>query len=85
MLEQQVRRMLNDPRSEALAKAFVARGVKQFVSWDKPVTASHTDEATEALLTGLLGGQGLAEATREAMNAVGPDPTYGSVLQLYPR
>lgn len=68
-----------------IAKAFEARGVRQFISWDTLVTAAHTDAATQALL-GYLVSDGLppAEAVARTMAAVGTDPSYGSRLLVYP-
>lgn len=68
-----------------LAAAFVSRGVKEFVSWDKLVTAQHTDTATADLLRHLLGERlDLREAVVQTMADVGPDPTYGGKLLAYP-
>ena len=72
-------------RSDRTARAFVDRGVKTFISWDKPVSATHTDEATEALLRHLLIEElPAAEAVQQTMAEVGPDPTFESELRFYP-
>ena len=75
-------------RSPALAEAFVDRGVSTFVSWDEPVLATHTDEATLALLERLLaggeGGAAPADAIAAVNEAMGPDPQTGARLTLYP-
>jgi hypothetical protein len=71
--------------SHETAEAFVERGARAFVSWSGPVSAAHTDAATERLLQHLLmGGLKIPEAVTQTMADVGPDPTYDSVLRLYP-
>ena len=73
-------------RSDRTARAFVDRGVGTFISWDKSVSATHTDEATEALLRHLLiEDHSTAEAVQQTMAEAGPDPTFGSELRFYPR
>ena len=72
-------------KTDDLARAFQAKGVKDFVSWDLFVTAQHTDAATESLLNHLLGErQDLREAVANAMADTGPDPVYGATLVAYP-
>ncbi len=74
-------------RSRALAEAFVARGASTFVSWDEPVVAGHTDEATLRLLARMVdnvGGEDLAVALASVNAEVGPDPQTGARLVLYP-
>jgi len=49
------------------------------------VSAGHTDEATERLLQHLVvDGLTMGEAVERTTAEVGPDPAYGSVLQIYP-
>lgn len=72
-------------RSDAMAEAFMEAGAEAFVSWDGAVSANHTDAATERLLHYLLVEErALSEAVTLAMADVGPDPSYGSELVLYP-
>ena len=72
-------------KTNDLARAFLARGAKDFVSWDGSVTAQHTDSATEELLAHLFaGGQELHEAVARTMDGVGPDPAFGARLAVYP-
>jgi hypothetical protein len=67
--------------STSMAEAFVSRGVRDFVSWDGLVSASHTDRATERLLEHLLvDGRSVAEATDLTMEEIGPDPVYEAKL-----
>jgi hypothetical protein len=72
-------------KTETLARAFVARGASEFISWDDSVTAEHTDKAATALLGHLL-SDGLpgAEAVAQTMADVGPDPQFGAKLRAYP-
>jgi hypothetical protein len=67
------------------AEAFAARGAKAFIGWDGLVTASHTDEATQTLLSYLV-AQELepADAIAATMVDVGPDPDYKSQLVSRP-
>ncbi len=68
-----------------MARAFEERGVRQFISWDTLVTAAHTDAATQELLGHLVSDRlPPAEAVAQTMAAVGPDPSYGSRLLVYP-
>jgi hypothetical protein len=68
-----------------LAQAFQQRGVTRFISWDKLVSAAHTDAATTTLLTHLVTESlPASEAVARTMAEVGPDPSYGSRLLSYP-
>jgi len=72
-------------RSARMAEAFVRKGARTFVSWDQPVSASHTDGATERLLEYmLLDGLPVEDAVERTMAEVGPDPRYDAELTLYP-
>ena len=72
-------------RSNTMAGAFVGRGAKAFISWDDLVSTNHTDAATESLLRYLLIEKRTpSEAVAQTMTEVGPDPSYGSKLLLYP-
>lgn len=71
-------------RSQRLAEAFAHRGVAAFVSWDQPISARHTDAATERLLELWVGsGVSLDEAVAQTMTEVGPDPDSGGRLAIY--
>jgi hypothetical protein len=71
-------------RSDALASAFASRGVRSFVSWSEPVTARHTDAATQRLLElVLVDDVDLPEAVARVKSELGPDPVYGGELALY--
>ncbi len=71
--------------SERTAEAFVQKGAKTYISWDETVSAAHTDAASERLLGYLLiEGLPAEEAVAQTMTEIGPDPTYGSVLLVYP-
>jgi hypothetical protein len=72
-------------KSDTVAGAFVQKGAKAVVAWDGFVSPQHTDAATESLLQHLLkDGLTLQEAVAQTMADVGPDPSYESVLHLYP-
>jgi len=71
--------------SDSMAEAFVDRGAKAVVAWDGLVSSEHTDAATERLLQHLLvDGLTIREAVAQTMVEVGPDPSYATVLRLYP-
>jgi hypothetical protein len=71
--------------TDTMAEAFVEKGAKAVVAWDAPVSSEHTDAATERLLQHLLIDKlALQEAVAQTMAEVGPDPSYQSVLRLYP-
>jgi hypothetical protein len=71
-------------RSQRTADAAcLGRGAGAFVSWTKPVSASHTDSATEKLLRHLLlDSLPLEEAVQQTAVEVGPDPTYDGELRV---
>jgi hypothetical protein len=71
--------------TETIAKALVEKGAKAVVSWNGLVSGDHTDAATVQLLRhSVIEGLPLREAVDRTAAEVGPDPTYGSVLRLYP-
>lgn len=70
-------------RSQRTAQAFLDKGAQAFVSWTQPVSASHTDAATQRLLERLLiEGQPTSEAVRQTAAEVGPDPAYDGELRV---
>ena len=72
-------------KSDTVAEAFVEKGAKAVVAWDGLVSSNHTDAATERLLQLLLIDElTLQEAVAQTMAELGPDPSYDSVLRLYP-
>ena len=72
-------------KSKVTAEALVQKGAASVISWTGPVSAEHTDAATERLLQYLLIDKlTTQEAVVRAMAEVGPDPSYGSVLRFYP-
>jgi hypothetical protein len=72
-------------RSNKMAEAFVRKGAEAFISWDDLVSADHTDAATERLLQHLVVDKlGAQESVTRTMTEIGPDPSYGSKLVLYP-
>ncbi len=72
--------------TEQLAQAFIERGAKAFISWDEKVGLTHTDEAIMVLLRSLIEeGMTIREAVEKAMNDVGPDTAYNSILHFYPQ
>ena len=71
--------------STRTAQAFVDLGAKTYISWDEAVTAPHTDAATSALLEHLLvEKRSASESVAQTMADVGPDPVFGSRLEVYP-
>ena len=70
-------------RSQRTAEAFLNRGASAFVSWTKPISASHTDRATEALLQRLLIDElPVEDAVAQTAAEVGPDPVYEGELRV---
>jgi len=71
--------------SDMMAEALVRRGAKAVVSWNGLVSAPYTDQVTESLLRHLVvDGLTIEEATERSVAEVGPDPSYGSKLVVYP-
>jgi hypothetical protein len=72
-------------RYPTMAEAFIKKGAKAYISWDKAVSASHTDEAIIHLLRQLvIEKQTIEKAVSETNKEVGPDPLDGSILLYYP-
>ena len=68
-----------------MAQAFVDKGAQAYISWNASVSVFHTDKTTAALLEHLLvGRQTICQAVENAMEELGPDPTFHSILQYYP-
>jgi len=73
----------NGLATSTTADAFIKRGAKAVVSWDKDVSPDHTDAATERLLEKLaVEGLSVEDAVRETAAEVGPDPTFGAELRV---
>ncbi|MEX0785112.1 MAG: hypothetical protein WD939_00600, partial [Dehalococcoidia bacterium] len=71
--------------TDSTAEAFIDRGAEAYISWDETVSATHTDAATSRLLQHLLVDElPVSEAVARTMADVGPDPSYGSSLAVYP-
>ncbi|MEM2144660.1 MAG: hypothetical protein QW279_04820 [Candidatus Jordarchaeaceae archaeon] len=72
-------------RNTVMAQAFVQKGAKVYIGWTGPVSASHTDAATLALLENLLLDKlTVKQAIINTMNTVGADPLSKSELLCYP-
>jgi hypothetical protein len=70
-------------RSNTTAQAFLDKGASAFVSWTKPVSGPHTDEATAKFLQHfLIDGESVQAAVQQTANEVGPDPTYQGELRV---
>lgn len=68
-----------------MAEAFIKKGARVYISWNGPVSASHTDQATTQLLKHLITEkQTIKQAVTETMKEVGPDPFDESILLYYP-
>ena len=73
----------NGLRNDRSATAFLQKGAKSFVSWDRFVSASHTDAATERLLEHhLVNGLSMEDAVAQTMAEVGPGPSFGAELRI---
>lgn len=70
-------------RSQTTAEAFLDRGAGAFVSWSKPVSAPHTDAATDTFLRYYLQeGTSIESAVEQTAAELGPDPTYEGELRV---
>jgi hypothetical protein len=70
-------------RSQKTGQTFLDKGASAFVSWTLPVSATHTDAATERFLELLL-DKNLAARQAVALTnrQLGADPTYGAELRI---
>ena len=72
-------------RYPTMAEAFISKGARAYISWDKAVLTSHTDKATIQLLRHLvIEKQTIEKAVAETNKEVGPDPQDRSILLYYP-
>jgi hypothetical protein len=70
-------------RSNTTAQAFLDKGASAFVSWTKPVSGPHTDNATEKFLQHfLIDRQSVEQAVQQTASEVGPDPVYDGELSV---
>lgn len=70
-------------RSRFTAEAFIDKGASSFVSWSKPVSAAHTDSATQRLVDLLvIDGLEVEDAVAQTAAEIGPDPDYGAELRI---
>jgi hypothetical protein len=68
-----------------MAEAFIEKGARAYVAWTGPISAGHTDTATQNLLEHLITeNRTIAMAVAETIGEVGKDPAYGSILSYYP-
>jgi hypothetical protein len=68
-----------------MAKAFIEKGAKVYLSWSASVSASHTDSSTTRLLQHFLVEKlTLKESVQETFKEVGFDPVHNSLLIYYP-
>jgi hypothetical protein len=72
----------NSSRTDSLAKAFIARGAKVFIGWDRDVTAEYTDNATLQLLTKFFIEN---KTVDEAIKSIPQDFMGGGKLTYYPK
>jgi len=67
------------------AEAFIKKGAKVYISWNGPVSASHTDTTTAHFLQHLLIEKlTIKESGRETIKEVGFDPVYETLPIYYP-
>lgn len=72
-------------KNKMMAAAFIQKGAKVCIGWDKSIFFSHTDIATVYLLQHLLvGKQTIKQSVDNTMKEVGPDPVENSTLEYYP-
>ena len=63
---------------------FLKRGAKAYLAWNGYVDISYTDAATIKLLEAIYShGLSLDEAVDRLAEEIGPDPTYGSILEYF--
>jgi|SRR5271157_1054548 len=68
-----------------MAKAFIGKGAKTYISWNGSVSPSSTDEATIRLLQHLIPeNETVSQAVGDTMHEVGLDQAYDSQLTFYP-
>ena len=69
--------------TDTTAQSFLDRGAVAAITWDKEVSAVHTDAATERVIE-LLVLQGMTpeEAVAQVVTDVGPDPVFGAELRV---
>jgi hypothetical protein len=72
-------------RNTGMAQAFIEKGARAYIGWNRPVTASHTDTATVHLLRQLLAEKRtIRDSLKNTFSEVGSDPQHESLLLCYP-
>ena len=72
-------------KDDRMAKAYIKKGCKVYISWSGLVSSDYSDKATICLLKHLLREKlPVKKAVTETMREVGSDPKYKSVMQFYP-
>ncbi|MCJ7510556.1 MAG: hypothetical protein MUP14_06690 [Dehalococcoidia bacterium] len=70
-------------QSQTTGQAFLDKGASAFISWDGPISWSHSDAATERLLELLLiEGLTTEDAVSQTEAELGPDPVFGAELRI---
>ncbi|MBK6768897.1 MAG: hypothetical protein IPG72_07800 [Ardenticatenales bacterium] len=67
-------------RGRGLSEAFMSRGARAVIGWNREVSSAHTDRATASLVAHYVVHGDVAEAVLAATVAVGPDPKSGAHL-----
>lgn len=69
----------------SMADAFIGKGAKAYISWNGPVSADHTDQATTQLLKHfIIEKQTIERSVAETMEEIGSDAGYESTLLYHP-
>jgi len=72
-------------KDDRMAKAYINKGCKVYISWSGLVSSDYSDKATICLLQHLLQEKlPVKKAVTETMREVGPDPKYKSIMRFYP-
>jgi hypothetical protein len=68
-----------------LADSLIRKGASALISWDELVSLDHTDDGIYSLTKAFIGdGLTINASVSSAMSSVGPDPSFGSILEYYP-
>jgi len=68
-----------------MAKAFIEKGAKVYISWDDSILGTRNDPAIKCLLQHLITEkQTVKKAVAETMKEFKPSPIDSSVLRYYP-
>ncbi len=70
--------------SSDMANAFIQKGARSYIGFDRQVTVSYADRVFATLSDLLMKGNAVGYSVQAVMNTFGTDPLYGAHLTYFP-